>query len=117
MLDRIEDFHQAPCRPIRFGDVGLEIERRDDGSLILSARAPLEPHEQNLMRRFWGWGETQADKTWIAEREGGGWRRLTYGAARRDVSAVAGWLNARGISAHRSILVLSGNTPTHALWM
>ncbi|QDH72352.1 AMP-binding protein [Brevundimonas sp. M20] len=117
MRDMVEDFHQAPCRPIRFGDVGLEIERRDDGTLILSAKAPLEPYEQNLMRRFWALGETQGDKTWIAERDGDGWKRLTYGAARRDVSAVANWLRARGVPASRSILVLSGNTPTHALWM
>ncbi|RZJ32575.1 MAG: hypothetical protein EON85_00635, partial [Brevundimonas sp.] len=68
MLDTVEDFHQAPCRPIRFGDVGLDIERRDDGTLILSAKAPLEPYEQNLLRRFWRLGETQAGKTWIAER-------------------------------------------------
>ncbi len=117
MLDTVEDFHQAPCRPIRFGDVGLEIERRDDGTLILSAKAPLEPYEQNLLRRFWAWGEAQGDKTWIAERDGEGWRRLTYGEARRDVSAVANWLKARGVPASRPILVLSGNTPTHALWM
>jgi len=117
VLDRIEDFHQAPCRPIRFGDVGLEIERCDDGTLILSARAPLEPYEQNLLRRFWHWGEVQADKTWIAERDGEGWRRLTYGEARRDVSAVARWLKTRGVPSSRSVLVLSGNTPAHALWM
>lgn len=117
MRDMVEDFHQAPCRPIRFGDVGLEIERRDDGTLILSAKAPLEPYERNLMRRFWALGETQGDKTWIAERDGDGWKRLTYGEARRDVSAVANWLKARGVLASRSILVLSGNTPTHALWM
>jgi feruloyl-CoA synthase len=115
--DAVEDFHQAPCRPIRFGDVGLQIERREDGTLILLARAPLEPYDQNLLRRFWSWGQTQGDRTWIAERDGEGWRRLTYGAARRDVSAAAGWLKARGVPADRSILVLSGNTPTHALWM
>jgi hypothetical protein len=49
--DAVEDFHQAPCRPIRFGDVGLQIERREDGTLILLARAPLEPYDQNLLDR------------------------------------------------------------------
>ncbi|HWW11723.1 MAG TPA: AMP-binding protein, partial [Brevundimonas sp.] len=117
MLDLVEDFHRAPCRPIRFGDVGLEIERRDDGTLILSARAPLQPYEQNLLRRFWGYSETQADKTWVAERDGEGWRRLSYGQARTDVSAVATWLKAQGVAAGRSILVLSGNTLAHAVWM
>ena len=117
MLDQVEDFHHAPCRPIRFGDVGLKIERRKDGTLILSPRAALKPYEQNLLRRFWSHGETQADKTWIAERDGEGWSRLTYGQGRSDVSAVAAWLKGRGVPAGRSILVLSGNTPAHALWM
>ncbi|RZJ27954.1 MAG: acyl-CoA synthetase, partial [Brevundimonas sp.] len=88
-----------------------------DGTLILSAKAPLEPYEQNLLRRFWRLGETQAGKTWIAERAGEGWKRLTYGQARQEVSAVAHWLKTRDIPSSRSILVLSGNTPTHALWM
>jgi feruloyl-CoA synthase len=117
VLDLAEDFHRAPCRPIRFGDVGLEIERRDDGTLIVAARAPLVPYEENLLRRFWSYGESQGDKTWVAERDGEGWRRLSYGQAREHVSAVATWLKRRGVSAERSILVLSGNTPNHALWM
>lgn len=117
MLDLVEDFHHAPCRPIRFGDVGLRIERRDDGTLILSPRVALKPYEQNLLRRFWSHGETQGDKTWIAERDGDGWSRLTYAQGRIDVSAVAAWLKTRGLPAGRSILVLSGNTPAHALWM
>ena len=118
MLDLVDDFTRAPCRPIRFGDVGLEVETRPDGTLILSARAPLEPHEQNLLRRFWRYGDSQSDRTWVAERDGAdGWRRLTYGQARADVSAVAAWLGRQAIPDGRTILVLSGNTPAHAVWM
>lgn len=118
MLDLAEDFARAPCRPIRFGDVGLDIEERPDGALVLSARATLEPYEQNLLRRFWSHEDRQPDKTWIAERDpAGGWRRLSYRQARADVSAVAAWLRKRGVPADRSILVLSENTPVHAVWM
>ncbi len=100
MLDLAEDFARAPCRPIRFGDVGLDIEERSDGVLVLSARAPLEPYEQNLLRRFWSHGDRRPDKTWIAERDpAGGWRRLSYGQARANISAVAAWLRARGVPA------------------
>lgn len=113
----VQDFHQAPCRPIRFGDVGLTTERREDGTLILSARAPLVAHDSNLLRRFWSHGETRAETTWVADRDGEGWRRLSYGQARRDVSALAIWLKALGIAADRSILILSGNSPPHAVWM
>lgn len=118
VLDLTEDFTRAPCRPIRFGDVGLEIEARPDGALILSARAPLIPYEKNLLRRFWAHAETAPDKTWVAERDAGGdWRRLSYGQARADISAVASWLREQWIPEGRSIVVLSGNTPLHAVWM
>ncbi|GAA0628964.1 AMP-binding protein [Brevundimonas kwangchunensis] len=117
MLDQLEDFTRAPCRPIRFGDVGLEIEERSDGTLILSARAPLEPHEQNLLRRFRDLAGSQPDKRWVAERDGEGWAGLTYGEGWAQATSVAAWLLRRAIPEGRAILVLSGNSPAHAAWM
>lgn len=122
-VDAARDWRTAPCRPVRFGDVGLEIETRPDGVRILSARAPLEAFEQNLLKTFWGWADRDPDRVWIARRallaDGGrgDWVPLTYGQGRADVSAVANWLGRIGATVDRPVLVLSENSPAHAAWM
>lgn len=109
----------APFRPVRFGDVGLEVESRPDGTLILSARAPLVEHESNLLRLFWARGDSTPNQTWIARRGGQhrDWQSLTYARGRADVSAVAAWLGRQAIAPGRSVLILSENSVAHAAWM
>lgn len=122
-VEATPDWRAAPCRTVRFGDVGLEIETRPDGVRILSAKAPLEPFEANLLKTFWAWADRDPDRVWIARRallaDGGrgDWIPLTYGQGRADVSAVAAWLERVGATADRPVLVLSENSPVHAAWM
>ncbi|NBW09415.1 MAG: acyl-CoA synthetase [Caulobacteraceae bacterium] len=114
-----DDLSAAPCRPVRFGDVGLVVEERPDGALILSAAAPLAPYDRNLLDVFWRRAEAHPDRTWVARRGGldRDWIRLTWGQARADISATAAWLLDRNIPAGRSILVLSENSLAHATWL
>lgn len=109
----------APFRPVRFGQVGLDLETRPDGTLILSARAPLVDHDSNLLRVFWAHGDAMPDRTWIARRGGEhrGWQPLSYAQGRADVSAVAAWLLRQEIAPGRCVLVLSENSIAHAAWM
>lgn len=109
----------APFRPVRFGDVGLEVETRPNGTLILSARAPLVDHDSNLLRVFWAHGNAMPDQTWIARRGGENrdWQPLSYARGRADVSAVAAWLFRQEIAPGRCVLVLSENSVAHAAWM
>ncbi|MGV9010478.1 AMP-binding protein [Brevundimonas sp.] len=109
----------APFRPVRFGDVGLEVETRTDGTLILSARAPLVGHDSNLLRVFWGHADATPDRIWIARRGGEArdWQVQSYAQGRNDVSAVAAWLIRQNIAAGRSVLVLSENSVAHAAWL
>lgn len=122
-VETAPDWRDAPCRPVRFGDVGLEMENRPDGVRILSAVAPLEPFEANLLKTFWAWADRDPDRVWIARRallaDGGrgDWVPLTYGQGKADVSAVAAWLGRIGATADRPVLVLSENSPVHAAWM
>ena len=46
---------------------------------------------------------------------GGSWRKLTYAEARQIVDALAQGLLARGLSAERPVMILSGNSIDHAL--
>ena len=116
MLDAI-DLAAAPCRPVRFGEVGLEIERRLDGTVIVSGRTPLKPYDPNLMAVFWRHAERTPDRLWLARREGlrRDWTRLSYGEGRARVGSVAAWLMHRGLTADRPILILSENSLNHAV--
>jgi feruloyl-CoA synthase len=53
----------------------------------------------------------------LAERAGDGWRTLTYGACRPIVDGIAAAFIERGLSAERSVMMLSGNGIDHALLM
>lgn len=116
-MNAISDILAYPCRPIRFGEVGVSVEERADGVLIVAAKAPLVAYDQNLLRRFWQHADEQPERSWVAEREAGGWKQLTYAQARRDISAVSIWLRKQNLPEGRSILVLSENSTIHAAWM
>lgn len=111
------DLTAAPCRPVRFGEVGVEIERRPDGVVIVSARAPLKPYDPNLAATFRRHADATPDRLWLARREGPerDWTRLTYGEGWSRVASVAAWLMDRGVTADRPILVLSENSLNHAV--
>tara|TARA_R110002167_G_scaffold62754_2_gene177133 strand:+ start:6765 stop:8606 length:1842 start_codon:yes stop_codon:yes gene_type:complete len=111
------DLAAAPCRQVRFGEVGLDIERRADGTVIVAGRAPLNPYDPNLMGAFWRHADAAPGSLWLARREGSerGWTRLSYGDGRARVASVAAWLMDRGLTADRPILILSENSLNHAV--
>ncbi|HVX77068.1 MAG TPA: feruloyl-CoA synthase [Bradyrhizobium sp.] len=105
----------APLRAISFGAPAVSVERRDDGTIYLRPKAPLGDYPVRLTDRLHHWAETAPDRLFMAERDGRGWRQLSYaqllGCSRRIASA----LLARGLSADRPLLILSGNSIDHAL--
>ena len=106
----------APLRPISFGDPAVTIERRDDGVVYLRPKAPLGDYPVRLTDRLHHWARAEPDRVFMAERQaGGGWRQISY--ARLLVSArhIASALLARGLSAEKPVVILSGNSIDHAL--
>jgi feruloyl-CoA synthase len=106
----------APYRPIAFGAVDIACERTS-GALYLRARTPLAAHDPSLARLFRAAVEAQPARLFLAERDGAGWRGVTYEEARRSVDALAQALIERGLSAERPVMILSGNAIDHALLM
>src|SRR5215475_2476687 len=106
----------APCRPIAFAPVDIACDAIG-GGFRLSARTPLAPHDPSLGRLFRATVEAQPDRVFLAERAGGGWRTLTYGACRPIVEGIAAAFIERGLSAEHPVMVLSGNGIDHALLM
>src|SRR3954451_19282185 len=107
----------APHRPISFAPVQVTRTAGLDGTIRLACPTRLRAYEPSLARLFRASVEAQPGRTFLQERAGDGWRKLTYEQARRTVDALAAALIERGLSAQRPVMVLSANSIDHALLM
>ncbi len=106
----------APLRPIAYASPKIVCERSADGSLRYRSTEALAPHDPSLARLFRAAVERNPSGLFLAERAAdGGWRKLSYETARRQVDALAQGLIERGLSAERPVVILSGNGIDHAL--
>jgi feruloyl-CoA synthase len=104
-----------PLRPISFGDPTVTIERRDDGTIYLRPKAALVDYPVRLTDRLHHWAKTAPDRVFMAERNGRGWRQLTYAQLLTSSRRIASALLARGLSEREPVVILSGNSIDHAL--
>ena len=106
----------APLRPISFNDPAVTIERRDDGTIYLRPKIALGEYPARLTDRLHHWAKTAPDRIFMAERDGGrGWRQITYAELLISSRHIASGLLARGLSAEKPVVILSGNSIDHAL--
>jgi feruloyl-CoA synthase len=107
---------EAPLRPISFGDPAVTIERRADGAIYLRPKTPIGDYPVRLTDRLHHWALTAPDRIFMAERDGGrGWRQITYSELLASSRHIASGLLARGLSADKPVMILSGNSIDHAL--
>lgn len=102
--------------PIEFAPARVNVESTPDGGYLLSSPMQLEPYEDNLGLMLRRWAKEVPDRIFLAERgDDGAWQTLTYGAAGRQVDSIAQALLDRGMGAERPVMILSGNSVSHAL--
>ena len=82
------------------------VERGSKGDLIYRSTAPLG----DVAKTTGEWHHT-----FIAERSGADWRRVSYAETLELVRAIGASLLARGMTVDTPILVISGNSLDHAL--
>jgi feruloyl-CoA synthase len=105
-----------PLRAISFGNPAVTIERRDDGTIYLRPKAKLGDYPVRITDRLHHWAKAAPDRVFMAERDkSGGWRKVTYAQLLTSARAIASALLARGLSAEKPIVILSGNSVDHAL--
>src|SRR3954447_9781064 len=105
-----------PLRAISIGNPAVDIERRDDGTIYLRPKAKLGDYPVRITDRLHHWAKAAPNRIFMAERElGGGWRQVTYAQLLTSTRAIASALLARGLSAEKPIVILSGNSIDHAL--
>ncbi|HKS19981.1 MAG TPA: feruloyl-CoA synthase [Bradyrhizobium sp.] len=106
----------APLRPISFGNPAVNVERRADGTIYLRPKMPLGDYPVRLTDRLHHWAIAAPNRVFMAERDaGGGWRQVTYAQLLDSSRRIASALLARGLSAERPLVILSGNSVDHAL--
>jgi feruloyl-CoA synthase len=93
----------------------VTVESRADGSAILRSPEPLRPFARAIGEWLVHWAAAAPDRTFLAERTGDGWRRMTYRVALAAVRRIGGSLLARGLTPSTPVAVLSGNSVNHAL--
>ncbi|MFO1111942.1 MAG: feruloyl-CoA synthase [Bradyrhizobium sp.] len=105
-----------PLRAISFGTPAVNIERRADGTIYLRPKTPLGDYPVRITDRLHHWASAEPNRVFMAERnEGGGWREITYAELLVSSRHIASALLARGLSADRPVVILSGNSIDHAL--
>ena len=107
----------APFRDTHFPSARMRVETRPDGTLIIEPVESLPPFVPNVPQAFIAQSKLCPDKTYLAERPtpGAPWRHLSYRETRLKMEAAAEWLLDRKIPRDRSLLILSGNSQSHAI--
>ncbi|MCA1526771.1 feruloyl-CoA synthase [Bradyrhizobium yuanmingense] len=92
-------------------------EHRPDGSIVLRSPEPLGETARCTGDWLEQWAQQRPDAIFLAERGNVEmpWTTVTYAQALRKVRAAASWILAQGLSADRSVAILSDNSIDHAL--
>src|SRR5215470_15005953 len=95
----------------------IAIERRDDGTVILKSRIPLQSYARHIPASLAKWAKDAPDRIWLAQRGGSDrqWRKVSYGEAKRTVDALTQGLLNLHLDEGRPVAILSGNSIEHAL--
>lgn len=92
-----------------------QAETRADGSILLTSAWPLGAVARCATDWLEDWAARVPDRVFLAERQGAGWREVTYAQALEMVKSIAAGLAARGLNGDTPILIISGNGVDHAL--
>ena len=106
----------APFKQTFFPSAEMRVERRSDGSIVVTPVTALKAFKPNIPAELARQALAIGDKTYLAQRSssGGPWIRQSYRAMKRDADAIAEWLLNQKIAPGRCVLILSGNSIAHA---
>jgi feruloyl-CoA synthase len=114
ITDAMDALNTAPFRDARYALRALDVERHGD-TLILRNPMPYSDAVQTTTEPLARWAAEAQGRVWLAERDGDGWRTITYAEAKAKVAALAGGLAKLGLSRGQPLLILARNGIDHAL--
>ncbi len=111
----MRDAADIPMRDPRYAPRRLEVERREDGSILLHNPTPTPGDFTTTLDALDHWAALAPDRPWLAERSGEGWREVAFREARERVMVLAGGLREAGLTPGAPLLILARNGVDHAL--
>src|SRR5690554_2263700 len=105
----------APVRPVRMGNMAFEADCRADGTTIVRSVEALAAYPRAIVDALESWAEKTPDTMAIADREGEGWRKLSYAQLVQRIQPLAQALLDAKLSPERPLMIISGNEIEHLL--
>jgi feruloyl-CoA synthase len=102
-------------RDVNLGPHDLAVTPLPGGGYHVRSPHALEAYPRTMTDRLEHWAAERPQQVYLAEREGDGWRTLTYGAALDATRRIAQALIDRGCTANAGVAILSENGIDHAL--
>src|SRR5438477_11937751 len=99
---------------LRLAPPAVNLERRG-GNIYLRSPQKLAPSARRVTEWLVRWSDKAPERTFLAERKGDGWRKVSYREAYGAVRRIAQALLDGGLSAERPVAILSDNSVDHAL--
>ena len=108
-----------PFKPLPMKAPDVTVERRDDGSILISSNHPPGEGPRSIAHLLSERALEHPDRPYILQRAPGHgpWGGVTYGEAKRAADGIAQWLLDQGLTAADSVMALSANSVEHALVM
>ncbi|MEI6205832.1 MAG: feruloyl-CoA synthase [Desulfuromonadales bacterium] len=104
--------------PIEFAPALVDVENTSDGGFLLNSPMPLDSYEKNLGVMLHRWAKEAPDRTFLGERDlSGHWSLLSYRETAVRANSIAQALIDRRVGPDQAVMILSGNSISHALLM
>jgi feruloyl-CoA synthase len=98
-----------------FAPVEIDLERRADGTLVMRSLLDLGEIGTPVIADLARWAHEQPDRTFLAERDGTGWRTISYADTSARAQHIALGLRANGAREDRPVAIVAENSIATAL--
>jgi feruloyl-CoA synthase len=100
---------------MKFAPAQVEHARRADGTILLRSPQKLGACARCVTEWLVQWSDRTPERTFLAERKGDSWRRISYREAYGAVRRIGQALLDRGLGPERPVAILSDNGIDHGL--
>lgn len=106
---------RTAVRAAKLWNPDLRWEERPDGTTLIWREDALGDYPDRLTDMIDHWAGLRPDRTWMAQRDGDGWRRVNYRELKDKVRRIGQWLLDHDVTTECPLIILSGNSLAHAL--